>query len=289
MKKLLPLILLVPILLTSCGTQEQSEQTNKNGISQMTIENEKWEKKDLQGDAELDSILSTLNDENEQGEKDIVGWEQKETEEYVVDQSDLLTWDLIWDSTVSNSTLTEDEKTGLLLMREEEKLAHDVYVTLYEKWGVNIFKNISESEKTHTEAVLGLLSKYNIEDPVKSEWVENGVWVFKSKELQDLYNSLVEKGKTSLVDALVVWITVEDLDISDILKIKSETKNEDILWVYENLERWSRNHLRAFYKNIKKEGWEYSAKYIDQEYFDSIIDSEQERGNGNGWNWKGNR
>ena len=31
-------------------------------------------------------------------------------------------------------------------MREEEYLAYDVYVTLNNKWGVNIFKNISESE-----------------------------------------------------------------------------------------------------------------------------------------------
>jgi hypothetical protein len=39
-------------------------------------------------------------------------------------------------------------------MREEEKLAHDVYMTLYEKWGQQIFKNIAASEETHTNAVL---------------------------------------------------------------------------------------------------------------------------------------
>jgi len=53
--------------------------------------------------------------------------------------------------------LTDAEIDGLILMREEEKLAHDIYVTLFDQWGLPVFENIAASETTHTEAVLDLL------------------------------------------------------------------------------------------------------------------------------------
>ena len=53
--------------------------------------------------------------------------------------------------------LTTAETAGLLRMREEEKLAHDVYSTLYDQWQLQAFDNISSSELTHTDAVLTLL------------------------------------------------------------------------------------------------------------------------------------
>ena len=63
--------------------------------------------------------------------------------------------------------LTQEEKDGLLYMVEEEKLAHDVYTKLYEKWGLQIFKNIADSESTHVNAVRLLLDKYGLTDPTK--------------------------------------------------------------------------------------------------------------------------
>ncbi len=68
-------------------------------------------------------------------------------------------------STLHASGLTEAEVEGLLYMREEEKLAHDVYVTLYGIWGTPVFQNIANSEQTHTEAVKNLLDIYGLEDP----------------------------------------------------------------------------------------------------------------------------
>lgn len=92
--------------------------------------------------------------------------------------------------------LNENEIASLLFMREEEKLAKDVYITLYKKWGVNIFDNISLSEATHTNAVLTILNKYNITDPANS----NIVGVFKDTTLQNLYNILVETGSKSALE-----------------------------------------------------------------------------------------
>ena len=42
-------------------------------------------------------------------------------------------------------------------MREEEKLARDVYLTLYDIWGTPAFNNIASSEQTHMDAVLMLI------------------------------------------------------------------------------------------------------------------------------------
>ena len=45
---------------------------------------------------------------------------------------------------VLEGDLSDAEILGLQFMREEEKLARDVYVSLYEQWGLMPFKNISK-------------------------------------------------------------------------------------------------------------------------------------------------
>ena len=94
--------------------------------------------------------------------------------------------------------------------------------------------------------------------------------------MQALYDSLVQKGKTSLLEALIVGATVEDLDIKDLETLKKETAKEDILVTYNNLQKGSRNHLRAFVKNIQANGGTYTPQYISISDYNSIISAEQE-------------
>jgi hypothetical protein len=171
-------------------------------------------------------------------------------------------------------TLSADEQNSLLFMREEEKLAKDVYITLYNKWSVNIFTNISRSEQTHMDAVLLLLAKYSLTDPVGS----NAVGVFNNTVLQDLYNQLVTQGTISLVDAYQVGATIEDLDILDLANALAKNDNQDIKLVYDLLTKGSRNHLRSFYGNILNLGSSYTPQYITQAEFDAIISSPKETG-----------
>jgi hypothetical protein len=42
-------------------------------------------------------------------------------------------------------------------MKNEEKLAHDLYVTLYKKWGSLPFSNISSAEERNLNAVIALI------------------------------------------------------------------------------------------------------------------------------------
>lgn len=191
-------------------------------------------------------------------------------EEYIVDASDMLDATSLT-SGVKKSEITEKEKAGLIQMREEEKLARDVYTTLGNIWGTRIFSNIASSEQTHTNAIKTLLVTYGIKDPVTTDTVG----VFTSKTMQDLYTNLVEKGKVSLSEALIVGAVIEDLDIHDLDILKKETSKEDILLVYENLQKGSRNHMRAF---VRSNGGSYVPTYISESEYLSIINSPQERG-----------
>ena len=175
--------------------------------------------------------------------------------------------------------ISEDEKRGLLFIREEEKLARDVYLTLYEKWDQSIFNNIAKAEQTHTDAVKVLLDKYNIPDPVTEEEYSK-LGVFKDEDLQALYDSLVEKGSKSLVDALEVGATVEDYDIDDIEEHLKSVDNEDITAVYESLVKGSRNHLRSFIKNLENQGQSgtYEPQFISIDYYNEILEGEMETG-----------
>ncbi|NOT93074.1 MAG: DUF2202 domain-containing protein [Ferruginibacter sp.] len=171
-------------------------------------------------------------------------------------------------------SLSTAELNTLSLMREEEKLARDVYITLYNKWGVNIFTNISKSEQTHMDAILMLLNKYGLPDPVGS----NAIGVFSNATLQNLYTQLVEQGSISLLDAYKVGATIEDLDIFDLNSALTTIDNQDIRLVYDNLTKGSRNHMRSFYKNILSLGSTYTPQYISQAAFDAIISSAMETG-----------
>ncbi len=198
----------------------------------------------------------------------------------VVDPSDLIsTENLLADSNTvqPGSVLTQEEIDGLLMMREEEKLARDVYLTLYDRWQLPIFKNIAASEATHTSAVADLLDMYQITDPVTND----AVGVFTNPAFTDLYKSLVEQGNESAVIALKVGATIEDLDIKDLQELLKKTSNTDIITVYNNLEKGSRNHIRSFTQNLTKYGASYAPQYISQQAYDLIISGSRETGSAN--------
>lgn len=177
-------------------------------------------------------------------------------------------------NTFPKEPLNADELLSLIHMREEEKLAHDVYITLYNKWGVNVFSNIAASEQTHTTAIATLLIKYDIEDPASN----HAVGYFSDTTLQKLYDQLITQGKETLLDGYKVGATIEDLDIFDLNNWIAKVDNQDITFVYQNLTKGSRNHMRSFYSQIINAGGAYSAQFISQAELDAIINSPKETG-----------
>jgi len=138
--------------------------------------------------------------------------------------------------------LSDVEKEHLLLMREEEKLARDVYQALNATWNHRTFSNISKSEQQHMDALKRLLDTYGLADPAAGKKPGE----FTNEKLQGLYTELVQKGALSLSDALAVGVEIEKLDIADLEEALSKTTNSDLTFVYKNLLRGSQNHLEAF-------------------------------------------
>jgi len=169
--------------------------------------------------------------------------------------------------------LSAEEIAGLLFMREEEKLAHDVYVALFAKWGHNVFDQISLSESEHTEAVRLRIVAHGLEDPAAS----NPPGVFENDDLQALYNQLVAMGQPSLIEALKVGCLIEEKDIRDINEKKAEVIDEpDIVQVYDHLLCGSRNHLRAFNDTLIGLGVLYVPTVLSQEEWNAIANATAE-------------
>ena len=168
--------------------------------------------------------------------------------------------------TVTTAELTPQEIADLSVLREEEKLARDVYLYAYDTYGLAIFNNISKSEQTHMDKVLSLLDAYGLED---SAHPDRGV--FNKVELSELYESLTTKAALSLEDALQVGATIEDLDISDINEFLSRTQEPSIVVVYESLNCGSKNHIRSFNGQIESHGDTYAPQFISQDEFETIL------------------
>jgi hypothetical protein len=165
-------------------------------------------------------------------------------------------------------TLTTQEKNDLIFMREEEKLARDVYLTLYGKWGTPVFANIATSEQQHMDAILKLLNTYKLPDPTNGKLVGE----FVNTELQALYDDLVEKGSASALDALLVGGIIEETDIEDLQAAMATSRLSNIDNVYANLLNGSYNHLRSFAKNITSLTRQpYVAQVVDQDIVDNIL------------------
>lgn len=173
---------------------------------------------------------------------------------------------------VVDGELSQAEVDSLRFLREEEKLARDVYRAL-DAFG-NPFVNIQGSEQQHFDSVGDLLERYDIPDPAAGR--EEGS--FENGQLQTLYGSLVEEGSAEQAAALVVGCRIEELDIRDLEAAKGSTEHEDILAVYDSLLLGSRNHLRAFHGKLQSSGGTYVPQFIDQATFDAIVGSPHERG-----------
>jgi hypothetical protein len=171
--------------------------------------------------------------------------------------------------------ISAEEQLGLAFMCEEEKLARDVYALMYTKWDISVFSEISTSEQAHMDAIEVLLNKYEIPDPVSS----NRVGDFENEFLLTLFDSLVVEGNQNEIEALKVGAAIEEIDLMDLKnQIDQVVDNTDINLVYENLLKGSRNHLRAFVRNLEYRGINYNPMYLSKEHFDEIIRGSMENG-----------
>lgn len=186
-------------------------------------------------------------------------------------------------ATAPMGKLSDAQKDGLRFMREEEKLARDVYRALGKKWKHPTFNNIAKAEQRHMDMMGVLLERYGLEDPIG----KNAPGVFDNPELQRLHDALVADGLRSLPDALRVGALVEETDLDDLHDQIADKPPADVAQVYENLARGSRNHLRAFVRALEASGADYAPKVLDAKTFDVIVAGGMERGRGAGGGGRG--
>ncbi len=174
------------------------------------------------------------------------------------------------DDTPSDNTsidsLTDNDLETLQFLLEEEKMARDVYSLLGDEFGIQIFKNISNSEQKHMDFILETMNAYNI-DPIYS--IDAGEFI--NTEIQNLYNTLTNNGMNSPVDALIVGATIEDLDIYDLDQNIASIINETLIQLYAKLKCGSENHMRAFAENLQNHQSNYSPQYISQSQYNDIL------------------
>lgn len=191
---------------------------------------------------------------------------------------------------ITTSSLTDGELASLLKMKEEEKLARDVYTALNQKWNNTIFSHISAAESNHLNAIILLLSTYGGDASIG----EPGI--FTNAEVQALYTKLVTDGSAAIEEAYKTGALIEEMDIYDLNVSLSSVTNANVNLVFENLVKGSRNHLRAFNLQLTTLGIVYSPIYLSQAEYDLIVNSSMEKGkqyrmngNGKGQNGQGNQ
>ena len=164
------------------------------------------------------------------------------------------------------SAFTAEDAQTLTWMREEEKLARDVYINLYQQWNKAIFDNIAASEQRHIDAIASLMVRFDVPDPSLP-----GVGEFSNPEIQSMYDDLLEQGSLSLTEAFWVGATIEDVDIYDLQIAIENTEVGTLKTTYGNLLEGSKNHLRAVVRQLEGVGVTYEPQFIDPVLYDAII------------------
>jgi len=155
-------------------------------------------------------------------------------------------------SVSTTSALTEEQKDRLFFIYQEEKVARDVYIylgNLYEE--ESTFASIQLSEQRHIDAAQQLCVNYGIDISMVDESANGN---FEVDYLQDLYQTCIDLGSESLLEALKVGKLVEETDIGTLTEsITSMDMPDDVIRTYEVLREGSYNHLESYEAAIARE------------------------------------
>jgi hypothetical protein len=198
----------------------------------------------------------------------------------------------IEDTPKTEGGLTQEVIESLAYMGNEERLAYDIYTTLYDKHDQSIkqFYNISHnSEIKHVGIVQDLVRRYNIDitkvqnvsDPVATKDIafeDMPTGKYDVVKIQELYDMLYDKGIKSKQDALEVGCMVEVVDVNDLDKYIEYAKNagaDDIVEGFEKLRSGSYNHYWSFDRGLKKIGVSEGCGVLGSDYIKDYPQNEK--------------
>jgi len=197
-------------------------------------------------------------------------------------------------STTKVNGLDATEASHLTFMREEEKLARDVYLTLADLYpDQRVFNQIAtRAEQTHTDTMRDKLDQFNLHDPnPNTNELPSSIGVFTGDEwgwyFTEKFALLTAKGEVSELDALYVGAFIEELDMHDIVVCPQVmidrgfsspcgleyTDERSLQTAYSALVSGSESHLRAYVGQIEAfiGVGNYVAQYLTQAEVDAIL------------------
>lgn len=174
--------------------------------------------------------------------------------------------------------LGEEVKMDLIYLIEEEKVIRDLSYKFSQKYDEEIFTDVYKAENTHMKAVQRFIRNYKLDDPTS----KNGVGKFKNPQLQKIYDEKLKSGEKNKVEAYKSLLWMLEKNIDDVNINKENTDKDDILFVYKNLTRSSKNHTRAINDLLNSEGGSYPSEHLSEAKYESIISSGIDPG---GWWW----
>lgn len=179
------------------------------------------------------------------------------------------------DTGTAEITISATQKSHLVKLYEEEKLAHDLYSEFYEKHGYTPFSHHTEAEAKHMGFVDEVLVLYDISRP------NLGPGLFENSEYQQSYSEWLPKGLADGKEACYIAAYIEEMDILDLIEGIKIAETSEIKDLYETLKAGSENHLRAYNKFIKMEfNIDYEPQLMTREMFDAIISAGGGHGHG---------
>lgn len=166
--------------------------------------------------------------------------------------------------------LSQVERDGLRTVRLEERLAHDVSMTLYETQRVRLLQDIGAAEATHAAAAMVLLDRYGIDDPAPGERGAFG------GERGAAYGNLTAVNGTDA--ALRAGAAVQERALVALREARRGSDNADIAFVHGLLLRGARNHLRVLDRAMDRRGVAYGPRHLNASAYREIVDGDLERG-----------
>ena len=164
------------------------------------------------------------------------------------------------------AALSSREKEGLIFIWEEEKMARDLYTSLYENDKLSIFSDLARSEQSHMDQARAIVDKYALIITGKDEQ-----GVFQNQTLQKIHDELLARGLSSDQDALKAAATFEEISIMDLEKELNATHAEDVKAMYQGLQAGSQKHLRSYVTDLKDRGFKYDPRYLRNGEFEKIV------------------
>lgn len=173
--------------------------------------------------------------------------------------------------------LNAEETSKLLYLRSVEKMAYDIYVSLADRWQLPMLFKMKQGESIHQAFITTLLAKYQLADPYATHSTRG---VYQEQDLDKLFSQLLPQSLQSFSKTLAVIATIEEFEIHKLQEALATTDSQDVKFLYQNLLKDARNHLRTSINTLrnKDQTYNYSPQYLTTDEFNQIVNAPKERG-----------